>query len=65
VDKVVEAAIDAIRKAGATIVDPADLATAGKFDDSELEVLLYEFKEAWTGIFAPSLPMPRRARSRR
>ena len=45
VDKVVEAAIDAIRKAGATVVDPADLATAGKFDDSELEVLLYEFKD--------------------
>ena len=26
------------------IVDPADIPTQGKFDDSELEVLLYEFK---------------------
>ena len=29
---------------GATIVDHADLATAGQFDDAEYEVLLYEFK---------------------
>ena len=26
------------------LVDPADIPTTGKFDDSELEVLLYEFK---------------------
>ncbi len=37
-------AIDVIKKLGATIVDPADMATTGKYDDSELEVLLYEFK---------------------
>ena len=36
--------IDIIKKRGATIVDPADIPTQGKFDDSELEVLLYEFK---------------------
>ena len=37
-------AIDTIKQLGATIVDPADMATTGKYDDSELEVLLYEFK---------------------
>jgi amidase len=39
-----EDAIDAMRKAGATIVDKADLPTAGHLGDGELEVLLYEFK---------------------
>ena len=29
---------------GAVIVDPANIPTLGKFDDSEFEVLLYEFK---------------------
>jgi amidase len=29
---------------GAVIIDPADIATAGKFDDAEYEVLLFEFK---------------------
>jgi amidase len=44
VDELMNSAIDAMRKSGAVIVDPADLPTHGKFDDSELEVLLYEFK---------------------
>ena len=44
VDKLINNCIDIIRKRGAVIVDPADIPTAGKFDDSELEVLLYEFK---------------------
>jgi amidase len=44
VDKLIGDCIDIIKKRGATIVDPADIPTAGKFDDSELEVLLYEFK---------------------
>ena len=43
-DRVFEAALDVMRKQGATIVDPADITTAGKTDDSEFEVLLYEFK---------------------
>lgn len=59
VDKVMEEAIDVMKRLGATIVDPADLPTHGKFDDSELEVLLYEFKAdlnaylAWLGPGAP------------
>jgi amidase len=43
-DALVEAAIADMRRLGAVIVDPADIATAGELDDSELEVLLYEFK---------------------
>ena len=44
VDKVIEDAIDTIKRLGAVIIDPADIPTSGKFDDSEFEVLLYEFK---------------------
>jgi amidase len=44
VDKLMKDCIDIIKRRGATVIDPADIPTAGKFDDSELEVLLYEFK---------------------
>ncbi|HJU87773.1 MAG TPA: amidase [Gemmatimonadaceae bacterium] len=44
VDKVMEDAIAAMKGAGAIIVDPANIESAGKFDSSEFEVLLYEFK---------------------
>jgi amidase len=44
VDKLMEAAIEMMKRSGAVIVDPADIPTTGKFDDSEFEVLLYEFK---------------------
>jgi len=43
-DAVAEAALDVMRREGAVIVDPADIATLGETDESELEVLLYEFK---------------------
>jgi amidase len=43
-DRLVTDAIDVMKKNGAIIVDPADIPTAGKFDDSEFDVLLYEFK---------------------
>jgi amidase len=43
-DALMETAIDTMKRLGAVIVDPADIATAGQFDDSELVVLLYEFK---------------------
>ncbi|MBZ5534968.1 MAG: amidase [Acidobacteriia bacterium] len=42
--RLIESAIDLMKHQGAVIVDPADIATAGQFDDSEFEVLLYEFK---------------------
>ncbi|MGB7622831.1 MAG: amidase family protein, partial [Terriglobia bacterium] len=42
--RLIESAIDMMKQQGAVIVDPADIVTAGQFDDSEFEVLLYEFK---------------------
>ena len=44
VDKLMEDALKEMKRLGAILVDPADIVTNGKFDDSELEVLLYEFK---------------------
>ena len=43
-DKLINDAIDAMKANGAVIVDPANIETAGKFDDAEFDVLLYEFK---------------------
>ena len=44
VDKLMADAIDLLKREGATVVDPADLPSHGKFDAAEFEVLLYEFK---------------------
>jgi amidase len=43
-DQVMETAIADMKRLGAVIVDPADIPTLGQFDDTELDVLLYEFK---------------------
>lgn len=43
-DRVVNEAIAVMRSRGAVIIDPADIPLAGTYDDSEFEVLLYEFK---------------------
>jgi amidase len=43
-DRLVEAALADLKKLGAEIVDPADIPHLGEYDDSEFEVLLYEFK---------------------
>lgn len=43
-DKLINDAIAVMKDHGAIIVDPANIPTAGKFDDTEFEVLLYEFK---------------------
>jgi amidase len=59
VDRVMEEAIAAMKSAGAVIVDPANIGTAGKFDDAEFEVLLYEFKaglNAYLAALGPSAP---------
>jgi amidase len=52
VDAALDTAIAALKDCGATIVDPAELAGAGKFDDAELDVLLYEFKDGLNRYFA-------------
>jgi len=43
-DKLLETALDLMKRHGATIIDPADIATAGKTEESEFDLLLYEFK---------------------
>ncbi len=56
VDQVMADAIEEIKRQGAVLVDPADIPTSGKFDDSEFEVLLYEFKtdlNAYLGKLGP------------
>jgi len=44
VDAVMAQALDVLKDQGAILVDPADIETLGKFDDSELLVFLYELK---------------------
>ncbi len=58
-DAIANRAIADMKRQGADIIDPAPLSTLGKFDDAELEVLLYEFKTdlnkylGWLGPAAP------------
>src|SRR5262249_50647870 len=58
-DRIAVAAVAEMKKQGAVIVDPANIPTLGGFGDSELEVLLYEFKAdlnkylAWLGPASP------------
>jgi amidase len=58
-DRLADAAIAEMRKQGATIVDPANIPTLGKFDDGEFQVLLFEFKAdlnkylTWLGAASP------------
>jgi amidase len=57
-DDLLKEALGVMRAQGATIVDPADIATAGKFGDDEFEVLLYEFKadlNAYLAQWAPNV----------
>ena len=44
VDALIERSIEAMRKAGAVIVDPANVETAGKFGGCEVTTFLYELK---------------------
>jgi amidase len=53
VDVAMKAAVAAMRKAGATVVD-MQIATYGKWRDSELDVLLYEFKDGLNAYLAGS-----------
>jgi amidase len=59
-DALVETAIADLKRLGAVIVDPADIPHVGEYDDSELNVLLYEFKADlnkyldWLGPKAPA-----------
>jgi amidase len=55
VDQLAGEAIAEMKRQGAVIVDPANIQTLGKFDDSEFDVLLYEFK-ADLNRYLSSLP---------
>jgi amidase len=44
VDQLMDTLIGEMKRAGAEIVDPADIPTIGKFDESELTVFYYELK---------------------
>jgi amidase len=52
VDKSMNEAIEAMKRQGATIVDPADIETLDQMGDAELEVLLYELKADLNGYLA-------------
>jgi amidase len=59
-DKLLNDRIEEMKKLGAVIVDPVEIPTAGKFDESELEVLLYEFKadlNAYLAALGPKAPV--------
>ncbi len=44
VDALMEQALDAMKQQGATLIDPADIETLGRFDESELLIFMYELK---------------------
>ncbi len=44
VDGLMNDAIEAMKRSGATVIDPVNLEPPKEYEDSELEVLLYEFK---------------------
>jgi amidase len=59
VDKLMEAALEVMRKQGATVVDPVEIETSGKFGETEFLGFMYELKAdlnsylAWLGPNAP------------
>jgi amidase len=55
VDALLAKNIEALRAAGATVVDPVELPNLGKYDDAELIVLEYEFKHD-LDIYLAALP---------
>jgi amidase len=60
VDALMTSAIDVMKQQGAVIVDPVEIVTEGKFDDSEFDVLLYEFKadlNAYLSGLGPKAPV--------
>jgi len=58
-DSTIDDAIAVMKAQGAVVIDPADIATAGKFDDSEFDVLLYEFKADLNSYLASLGPTAR------
>jgi amidase len=60
VDALMETSLEVMKKQGATLVDPADIETLGKFDESELLVFMYELKadlNAYLARLGPNAPV--------
>jgi amidase len=60
VDALMEQALGVMKTQGATLVDPADIPTFGKFDESELLVFMYELKadlNAYLARLGPGSPV--------
>jgi amidase len=60
VDALIEQALAVLKAQGATLVDPADIPTLGKFDESELLVFMYELKadlNAYLARLGPGAPV--------
>jgi amidase len=60
VDALMEQSLDVMKKQGATVIDPADIATLGKFDETELLVFMYELKadlNAYLARLGPGAPV--------
>ena len=60
VDALMEDSLRVMKEQGATLVDPADIPTFGKFDDSELVVFMYELKadlNAYLARLGPGAPV--------
>jgi amidase len=60
VDALMEQSLGVLKQQGATLVDPADIETFGKFDESELLVFMYELKadlNAYLARLGPGAPV--------
>jgi len=60
VDALMEQSLDVMKKQGATLVDPAEIETLGKFDDSEGLLFAYEMKadlNAYLARLGPNAPV--------
>jgi amidase len=60
VDQLMQQALDVMKQQGATLVDPAEIPTFGKFDESEGTVLSYEYKadlNAYLAQLGPDAPV--------
>jgi amidase len=60
VDALMEQSLGVLKEQGATLVDPADIETFGKFDESELLVFMYELKadlNAYLARLGPGAPV--------
>jgi len=59
IDQLINQCIEVMKQQGAIIVDPANIESAGKFGDTEFEVLLYEFKADMAKYLATRGPGPK------